>query len=247
MLMKAFLRLIDGCIFLSRSSEHQFDRHFPQARTKARMLITHPAYPVQGTPEPAGDVVIGMIGEQKTYKQPLQSLRLFQAAHDLVGCRLLVAGEVHDPERFRKALAALPEGHVRWIDRRLDDHELEEAARQVNFVLLPYSMITNSGAALYALSCERAIIATPLPLFLELRELFGPSWVRIADGAERHASFWTKPTPADHERLKRRLETISLSATAARHIEFFKRLRGLAPVAKGYREDTVLEKRRPAA
>jgi len=226
LLMWAFVRLVDGHIFLSRSSEQQFAQHFPHVRPKACALISHPSYPVEPAPPPPhDDVVIGMIGEQKTYKQPLQSLRLFRTAHDLVDCRLLIAGKVHDPDPFREALTDFPEEHVQWLDRRLDDQELERAAREVDFVLLPYSMITNSGAAIYALSCERPIVASPLPLFLELRELFGPAWVRIADGSEKHPSFWTKPTAEDRDRLKRKLKEINLSATAARHIGFFKRLR----------------------
>jgi beta-1,4-mannosyltransferase len=248
LLMTAFVRLVDGCVFLSRSSEQQFRRQFPRARPKVSALIPHPAYPVRAAAEPAGEtVIVGMIGEQKPYKQPLQSLRLFQAAQRLVKARLLVAGKVHDPEPFHQALSALPADDVNWIDRRLDDEELEQMTGQANFVLLPYSMITNSGAAIYALSCERVIVASPLPLFYELRDVFGPEWVRIADGAENQASFWTKPTVADHRGLKRRLETISIGATAERHVEFFKRLRGLSPVSQSRGEESPLKKRRPAA
>jgi beta-1,4-mannosyltransferase len=247
-LMRVFVRLVDGCVFLSSSSEQQFKLQFPWAQPKLAALIPHPAYPVRVIAEPTGEtVIVGMVGEQKTYKQPLQSLRLFETAHRLVNAHLLVAGKVHDAETFRQAFSALPADHVRWIDRRLDDEELERSTGQVHFVLLPYSMITNSGAAIYALSCERAIIASPLLLFYELRELFGPKWVRIADGAENEASFWTKPTLGDREALKRRLETIGIGVTAGRHVEFFKRLRGLSPISQGRREDSPLKKRRPAA
>jgi hypothetical protein len=226
LLMKAFLRLVDGCIFMSRSSEAEFDRRFPQAKPPMRVRIAHPSYPVDAASSPAGDnIVIGMIGEQKHYKQPLQALRLFKGAHDLVACKLLIAGKVDGARAFAQELTALPPSDVQWLDRRLDDQELEQAAGQVNFVLLPYAMITNSGAALYALSCQRVIVTSPLPLFIELRERFGPAWVRIADGEEKHASFWARPTPKDHGALKRKLEEISLYAAAAQHVAFFKRLR----------------------
>ena len=226
LLMSAFLRLVDGCIFMSRSSEEEFDRRFPQAKPPMRVHIAHPSYPIDAASSPAGEkIVIGMIGEQKHYKQPLQSLRLFQSAHDLFACRLLIAGKVDGEQAFRAELATLPPSDVQWLNRRLDDHELEQAASQVNFVLLPYSMITNSGAAIYALSCQRPIVASPLPLFIELRERFGPTWVRIADGGEKHASFWAKPTPEDHRALKQKLEQIDLGATAVQHVAFFKRLR----------------------
>ncbi len=211
-LMAAFVRLLDGCIFLSKSSQDEFRQRFPSARPKATALIGHPAYPVRSTaPQDDGEIVLGMIGEQKPYKQPLQALRLFETAQRLTGCRLLVAGKVHDDRRFREALAALPPERVRWLDRRLDDQELEQAAAQVDFALLPYSMITNSGAAIYALSCQRPIIVSPLPLFFELRDQFGRSWVRIADGSETRAAFWAKPTAEDREHLRRRLDAISLT------------------------------------
>jgi beta-1,4-mannosyltransferase len=245
LLMAVFVRLIDGCVFLSRSSQAEFQQRFPRARPRATALIGHPAYPIRTAARPdSGDIVLGMIGEQKLYKQPLQALRLFETAHRLTGCRLLIAGKVHDDQPFREALAALPSDRVQWLDRRLDDSELEQAAAQVDFALLPYSMITNSGAAIYALSCERPVIVTPLPLFFELREQFGPAWVRIADGSEAHADFWASPTPADREMLRRRLDAISLPASAAAHIAFFRRLQG---AARQQGEKRGLDKRRPAA
>jgi beta-1,4-mannosyltransferase len=248
LVMAVFVRLADGCIFLSRSSQEAFRRRFPRAGPKATALIGHPAYPVHAEPRPdSADIVLGMIGEQKIYKQPLQALRLFETAHRLTGGRLLIAGKVHDVPAFRQALAALPRHCVQWIDRRLDDRDLEQAAAQVDFALLPYSMITNSGAALYALSCERPIVVSPLPLFFELRDQFGPSWVRIADGSEEQAAFWARPTPEDRARLRRRLDAISLTATAAAHIAFFNRLSKLRRGAGAHREEQRLNKRRPAA
>lgn len=222
LLMVALTRLIDGYIFLSESSKQDFHRRFPNVRPPASALIPHPAYPIEVAPlPPEGPIVLAMLGEQKTYKEPLASLRLYEIARSLIDCRLMVAGTVHDPERFRSALAGR---EVEWIDRRLDDAELERAAKRAHFALLPYSTITNSGAALYALSCGRVIVTSPLPLFYELRKIFGPAWVRIADGGERSAEFWSLPSHEDFLALKQTLARISLDAIATRHRAFFESL-----------------------
>jgi beta-1,4-mannosyltransferase len=222
LLMAAFVPLVDGCIFLSRSSQQEFHRAYPAAKPRSVAFIPHPAYPVQVGPAPDGEaVMLGMLGEQKAYKRPMEGLRLFETALQVVDARLHVAGEVHDPGEFAAALLRLPPGRATWINRRLEDEELEHAAGGVNFALLPYGMTTNSGAAIFALSCERPIVASSLPLFLELREIFGPQWVRIADGAEANASFWMKPTDGDRADLRAKLNEISLGAIVQRHLDFF--------------------------
>lgn len=233
-MMNVTLRLVDACVFLSRSSEEAFEKRFHQASPCARALIPHPAYPIDVSELPAPQPLrLGMIGEQKPYKRPLASLDLFAIARSMRrDCELLVAGPVHEAEEFASALRRLAPA-AEWIDRRFSDDELVTATQHVHFVLLPYSLITNSGAALHALSCGRPIVTANLPLFRELREHFGAAWVRIADGAERTHEFWEPPRSEDLPRLRQKLCEISLERTAASHAAFFSELitRRASPMA----------------
>lgn len=224
--MSLFAALVDACIFLSRSSEAKFHDRYPFARPSRAMHILHPTYNVALAPLPTSQpIVLGMIGEQKHYKQPLESLRIFRAAASSVNARLLIAGEVHDADTFRAHLERDGSSEFEWLERRVTDAEMESAAKRCHFVLLPYSMITNSGAAMFALSCGRPIVCSDQPLFRELQGMFGARWIRIADGRETQADFWALPSVADVSALREKLNALSCAAIAAKHKDFFLSLR----------------------
>lgn len=65
---------------------------------------------------------------------------------------------------------------------RLSDADLIAEIRGAEIVVLPYTRIYNSGAALMALTAGRPIITTDSSTMRELQSEVGPEWVQILDG-----------------------------------------------------------------
>ncbi|MEM5478106.1 glycosyltransferase [Pacificibacter sp. AS14] len=71
---------------------------------------------------------------------------------------------------------------VIFENRFLSEDELVDAIQRSDLVVFPYSDVLNSGAALFALSVGRPILASDTALFRELRSQVGEDWVRLIDG-----------------------------------------------------------------
>jgi beta-1,4-mannosyltransferase len=64
----------------------------------------------------------------------------------------------------------------------LTDAELEAAVDGAHAVVLPYRRILNSGAALYAMSRNRMLLAPRQGSLPELQTAVGGQWVHLYDG-----------------------------------------------------------------
>ena len=65
----------------------------------------------------------------------------------------------------------------------LSDAELETAVDDAHAVVLPYRRILNSGAALYAMSRNRMLLAPRQGSLPELQTVVGEQWVHLYDEA----------------------------------------------------------------
>jgi beta-1,4-mannosyltransferase len=129
--------------------------------------------------------VFVLYGRLRPYKGADELLGAFGALPD-PGARLVLAGEIPDPE-YAESLraAACADPRVRLMPGHVDDRELQTLIRASDAVILPYRKILNSGSALLALSAGRRVVLPRTPTFEELSKAVGAGWVALFDGALR--------------------------------------------------------------
>lgn len=71
--------------------------------------------------------------------------------------------------------------NVDFEDRFLTEQELLEAINSSDLIVFPYSDVLNSGAAIYALSAGKPILASQNSLFRELQTLVGADFVMLIE------------------------------------------------------------------
>lgn len=190
-----FLNRLDGLIFLTRVSAREALTKHPELADKAHVVIPHGHYrPVIGlqpadAPHRAPDGPPGALffGSIAPYKN---AYRVLEAFLDLPpgAARLAICGRMNADQpdtRLMDALAALPAdrtGDVSFEDRFLSEDELIRRIRAADLVVFPYGNVQNSGAAIFALSVGRPILATDIALFRELQHDVGENWVRLIPG-----------------------------------------------------------------
>jgi len=65
----------------------------------------------------------------------------------------------------------------------LSDADIERAVDAADGIVLPYQAILNSGAAIFALSRGRPVLAPRTGSLPELQEMVGANWLQLYDGA----------------------------------------------------------------
>ncbi|MCA1338157.1 glycosyltransferase [Pseudooceanicola marinus] len=190
-----FLSRVDGVIFMTRASAQQALKQWPALRDTPHAIIPHGHYlPLigaapAGTPAPPADrppllLFFGAITPYKNAWKVLESFLQLPAGQ----ARLRICGEMSRSKpdlRLQELLEQLPDSHrdsVSYEDRFLSEEELLAALREADLVVFPYVDVLNSGAAIFALSCHRPILASDNALFRELQEAVGQDWVRLIDG-----------------------------------------------------------------
>lgn len=99
--------------------------------------------------------------------------------------RVKIIGWSKDPEftLFLKDLAAnSPAVELDIRDELVPQNDLEAALDLSDGVVLPYRKILNSGAALFALSRNRPVMAPRLGTLPELKDEIGRDWVHLYAG-----------------------------------------------------------------
>jgi glycosyltransferase involved in cell wall biosynthesis len=101
---------------------------------------------------------------------------------------LVVAGYV-SKAHLKQRIVELSGGasNIHCILRRTDDDELVKLLELSDIVVLPYRQITNSGAALLALSARRPILGPRMGSLPEVQQLVGEDWVRLYEGQFAHS------------------------------------------------------------
>lgn len=175
-LLGLFHRAVDEFWVLSESAAADVEGLArPGARTT---LVRHPAYDVAqpGGPPPRTREVV-TFGEARPYRGYVELVRLFQERAPQ-GATLRVVGADRGDAYARELRAAVEAAdRVSWLDRRLPDEELEAEVRASAGVVLRYQRVSNSGAALLALSLGRPVLVPDFPVFRELAAEVGEDWV----------------------------------------------------------------------
>jgi glycosyltransferase involved in cell wall biosynthesis len=127
------------------------------------------------------ETVLVHVGHLRAYKNAPLLIDAFRGAQS--ASRLVVAGSCHPPElEADLRAAAAGSASVDLRPRRLDDQELITLLAAADLVVLPYRETFNSGMALLALSAERPVLLPRTPVYEDLREKVGETWVLLYDG-----------------------------------------------------------------
>lgn len=202
-LWRAFTNRLDGLIFLSRDSRAALLSDCPDLSVLPHLITRHGDYrtgaltPPSGWRRPMRTTRLQFVGQVRPYKN-LE--KLFDAARDLDDGTLLgVAGfaAANLGAELRLKSAGILALRLDLRSDPLDEVELERIVDLSDAVVLPYRQILNSGAALFALSRNRPVIAPALGSLLELRDIVGEQWVYLYDGeltgeVLRDATAWAR-------------------------------------------------------
>ena len=201
-LWKSFLGTVDGVIYLSWASKRQMEASYPALALKNSTVIQHGDYldwiaeasagarrdlPTrESLGIPARATVFLAFGLIRPYKGIDLLIEEFMRL-GRSDTHLVVAGYV-SKAHLKQRIVELSGGasNIHCILRRTDDDELVKLLELSDIVVLPYRQITNSGAALLALSARRPILGPRMGSLPEVQQLVGEDWVRLYEGQFAH-------------------------------------------------------------
>jgi beta-1,4-mannosyltransferase len=192
-----FLTRLDGVIYLSGASQRQIETEFPVLCRKQSVVIQHGDYrdwlstintstarhriSRQSLGIPQDAKVILSFGLIRPYKGIDLLVEQFNLLDD--DTHLVITGYTSRPElRDRIEQLSVGRPNVHLLLRWAEGEELAALLELSDLVVLPYRTITNSGAALLALSAGVPILGPNMGSMPELQHLVGPEWVRLFDG-----------------------------------------------------------------
>jgi beta-1,4-mannosyltransferase len=187
---RTFLASLDGAIYLSQASRKVAETDVPELRKVPALVTRHGHYrfdmekPPGPRREPGKRLDLVYFGQVRPYKN-LDGL--IRAAEGFVPdeVRITILGWCKD-EAFRRELEALagkaPAIRLDIRDEFVPQADLEAALDDSDGCVLPYRNILNSGAALFALSRNRPVMAPRLGTLPELQNEVGGDWVDLYDG-----------------------------------------------------------------
>jgi beta-1,4-mannosyltransferase len=185
-----FLRSLDGAIFLSHASKVASEADLPELRNVPALITRHGHYridmenPPQPRRQPGKALNLVYFGQIRPYKNLgglIKAARKFRRGD----VHVRIMGWSKDP-RFTRSLQeqarSAPAVTLDIRDELVPQTELEAALDESDGVVLPYRNILNSGAALFALSRNRPVLAPRLGTLPELQDEIGHDWVDLYDG-----------------------------------------------------------------
>ncbi len=127
---------------------------------------------------PAGVKIILSFGLIRPYKGTDLLVEEFKLLDG--DTHLIIAGYT-SREQLREQLLQQSRDHsnIHCLLRWMQDDELAALLELSDIVVLPYKTVTNSGAALLALSAQRPILGPSMGSLPELQHLVGTEWVRL--------------------------------------------------------------------
>ncbi|MBA5775900.1 hypothetical protein H2509_02030 [Stappia sp. F7233] len=186
---RRFLRAVDGIVHLSAHSPDLLREAFGIA-PRREIVVPHGNYapsmrlPVAAESRDFELLRLFSFGQIRRYKN-LESLISCARAVRSQDLRLTISGRRMD-EAVSAGLEALASGDPSIVlDLRplaLPQEELEAGVDESHAVVLPYAAINNSGAAIFALSRHRPVLAPRLGALPELLAEVGADWLRLYDG-----------------------------------------------------------------
>lgn len=208
--LSAFQRLVDGAVYLSEDSR----RRDPRRANRAGVVSPHPTYDTVTGRDPQaararldlpdGAPVLAFVGRLRRYKGVADLARAFAGAD--LDAWLVVAGAAEDPgETGALSTLAAASPRIRLRLGHQSDEDLADVLAAADLVVLPYRSVTNSGAALLALTAHRPVLVPALAVFDELGALVGDEWVQRfqppLDAADLETALARLPAPGAAPRL----------------------------------------------
>jgi glycosyltransferase involved in cell wall biosynthesis len=189
-----FTKRLDGIIYMTVASKRNAEELFEHWCDIPNAIIPHGHYgPVIAAVSSAPSSIIAdkaqflFFGSITKYKNAYKLLNAFLSL-PIGMATLVIKGRMSGTSPDIQLLQGLNDipynqkADVIFENRFLDDNELVQAIRESELVVFPYSDVLNSGAAIFALSVGRPILASDTPLFRELQAQVGQNWVRLIDG-----------------------------------------------------------------
>jgi len=187
---RTFLGSLDGAIYLSEASRKVAEADVPELKRVPALVTRHGHYrfdmekPAGPRRTPGKRLDLVYFGQVRPYRN---ADGLIRAAEGLSPdeVRITILGWCKDPE-YKKQLEELaakaPAIRLDVRDEFVPQADLEAALDDSDGCVLPYRVILNSGAALFALSRNRPVMAPRLGTLPELQSEVGEDWVELYDG-----------------------------------------------------------------
>jgi len=189
-LMRRFVGMIDGIIHLSHHSRVLVDQLYSPASWIVQIETVHGDYrdvmelPLQAAPPMEQPVRIAYFGQIRRYKNVELLARLVAAMPTEVA--LCIAGRRSHEDvavEIERIAAQAPNISLDIRSEALPDADIERVVDAAHGVVLPYQAILNSGAAIFALSRGRPVLAPRTGSLPELQEIVGADWLQLYEGA----------------------------------------------------------------
>jgi beta-1,4-mannosyltransferase len=120
-------------------------------------------------------ITFGLLRRYKSLESLVEAVRLLPGD---AGISLLLAGQPI-PDEYGALLASASHGddRISLVPEFQTDAQLVEKITSSEIVVIPYTRVYNSAAALLALALARPLITTDSPTMRELQNEVGPEWV----------------------------------------------------------------------
>ena len=245
--MRTIIKLTTAYIFLNRSSQQFFSRKNPEEVHKPFCFAPHSRFKttivgaaaVRKHRQAHGigdtDILISFLGDITPHKGLECAALVPDQTQSGRTIKLAVCGKVDDvlPRNYVDNILRhrSRQSYVRVADR-LTDEDLALWIQCSDAVFLPYRSGSNSGMAVNVLSNHGRIISSDLPMFKELAERCGPSWISCLDVSDAAAigevieslESWDVREP-DFDRLETLLTEGDPTENGRKLFEFYRRLR----------------------
>jgi len=187
---RSFVSALDGIVHLSQHSCSVLDAQFRPSPRTHQVITVHGHYRDDAITRPKPFVGPGREVELLYFGQ----IRPYKGVEELVACaaklrdtgvRLKVIGLMQDEStaaRVKEMARLVPQIQFDFRPEPLSEAELEAAVDAAHAVVLPYRRILNSGAAMYAISRNRPLLAPHQGSLPELQMAVGKQWVHLYDG-----------------------------------------------------------------
>lgn len=207
-LMRRFIRSIDGIIHLSAYSHRLIDQLYAPPSRIVQIETVHGHYldametPFRPAPSLNDGVRMAYFGQIRPYKNVETLAQL--AASMPSEFRLSIAGRRSHAgvvEQIEKIAAGASNIALDLRQEALPNQAIERHVDEAQAVVLPYQAILNSGAAIFALSRGRPVLAPSTGSLPELQAAVGSEWLRLYDGeisadTLRDFAAWLRARPA---------------------------------------------------
>ncbi|WP_077342105.1 glycosyltransferase [Pseudocolwellia agarivorans] len=189
-----FSQRVDALIYMTKASKARGEEIFNNWKKIPNIVIPHGHYdPVikkymKTMPTIKNDkphiLFFGSIAKYKNAYKLLDAFLELPSGTSILKIKGKMCGTSPDKNLIKKlsSLSSEQQNDIIFENRFLDDKELIQAISETELVVFPYSDVLNSGAAIFALSVGRPILASNTSLFRELQSQVGENWVQLIDG-----------------------------------------------------------------